>query len=77
MLISVPTNRISARHVPLGVLTLPAVGEFWTLVQGQLLGGSPTGFQVLLAATGAVALLAWGFKAVSRQARRMKKQIQE
>ena len=77
MLISVPTNRIGARHVPLGALTLPAVGEFWTLVQGQLLGGSPTGFQVLLAATGVVAIATWGFKAVSRQARRMKKQIEQ
>ena len=77
MLISVPTNRIGATHVPLAGLTLPPVGDFWTLVQGQVLGGSPTGFQVLLAATGAVALLAWGFKAVSRQARRMKKRIEE
>ena len=77
MLISIPTKRISARHVALGGLTLPAVGDFWTLVQGQLLGGSPTGFQVLLAATGVVALVTWGFKAVSRQARRMKKRIEE
>lgn len=69
--------------MPLAGLTLqaqatsPVVGEFWTFVQGQLFGGSPTGLQVLAAATGAVALLAWGFKAVSRQARRMKKRIQE
>jgi len=77
MLILLPRNRIAATHVPLAGLTLPAVGDFWTLVQGQVLGGSPTGFQVLLAATGVVALVSWGFKAVSRQARRMEKRIEE
>jgi len=78
-----PANRTGARYVRLGSFgvqtqaTSPAAGDFWGLVQEQVFGGSPTGFQILLAATGVAALATWSFKAVSRQARRISKRIEK
>ena len=83
MLISVPANQRSARYVRVGGLTLqaqpttPAVGDFWAFVQEQVFGGAPTGFQLLAAVTGVAALAVWGYKALSRQARRIRKQIEQ